>query len=83
MSTAFEIFQEAFSQPREKRSNEYKNGVIDVLRFRLCEVTDVRCLYVTGTAAADAYFAGCDEGHRRASEFLAKVAPGNTAEVAS
>lgn len=79
MSKEMEIFREAFGMPRDKRSKEYQNGVLDVLRFRLGEVTDVRCCYEIGTAAADAYFAGCDEGHRRAREYLEKVGAGRTA----
>ncbi len=81
MSKAMEIFQEAFSGPRDKRSKEYQNGVLDVLRFRLNEVTEVRCHYEMGTASADAYFAGCDEGHRRAREHLEKVGAGTTATL--
>jgi hypothetical protein len=79
MSKAHEIFREAFDNPRDPRSDEYKNGVIAVLRFRLGESTEVRCGYRIGSAQADAYFAGCDEGHRLAREHLEKVGAGETA----
>lgn len=74
MSKARELFEAAFSVPRDVRSPEYKAGVLDVLRFRLSETGSVRCPYQAGTAQADAYWSGCDEGHRRAREYLAEVA---------
>lgn len=36
-STAQELFDAAFAKPRDTRSAEYKQGVLDVLRHRLCE----------------------------------------------
>lgn len=33
MSKAYEIFDEAFSKPRDPRSDEYRHGVIDILKF--------------------------------------------------
>jgi hypothetical protein len=72
MSKADELFREAFSVPRDRRSEEYKAGVLDMLRFRLGEASTVAgsYRYELGTAQADAYFSGCDEGHRRAREYL-------------
>ena len=70
MSKAQDIYSAAFSKPRDPRSAEYKQGVLDVLRFRLGEAQSVRCAYRAGTAQADAYFSGCDEGHRLASAYL-------------
>lgn len=78
MSKAYKIFRSAFDGPRDPRSDEYKNGVIDVLRFRLGEATEVRCGYRIGSAQADAYFSGCDEGHRLAREHLEKVGASET-----
>lgn len=66
MSKAMEIFEAAFSTSRAARSEEYKAGVLAALRFRLQEADGVPCGYEMGTASADAYFAGCDEGHRLA-----------------
>jgi hypothetical protein len=72
MSKASEIFDAAFSKPRDPRSDEYRNGVIDILKCRLCEANEAfgKHQYRLGTAQADAYFAGCDEGHRLAREYL-------------
>lgn len=70
MSKAQDIYSAAFSKPRDPRSAEYKKGVLDVLRFRFGESQRVRCAYRAGTAQADAYFSGCDEGHRLAGAYL-------------
>lgn len=74
MSKAREIFDAAFAKPRDPRSDEYRHGVLDILRFRLGEASEafLKKQYVLGTAQADAYFAGCDEGHRLAREHLEK-----------
>jgi hypothetical protein len=63
MSKATELFEEAFRGPRDPRSDEYKAGVLSCLMFRFGEVDSVTCPYPLGTASADAYFAGCSEGH--------------------
>jgi hypothetical protein len=83
MSKAQEIFNAAFATPRDPRSAEYKQGVLDVLKYRLGEANVVgwKMRYTLGTAQADAYFAGCDEGHRRAREYLEKVGDGRTAKM--
>lgn len=64
MSKAREIFQQAFDRPRDERSLEYKNGVLDTLMLRFGDIASARCPYPIGTAQADAYFAGCGEGHQ-------------------
>jgi transcriptional regulator with XRE-family HTH domain len=46
----------------DKRSQEYRLGIIDVLRFRL-EGKRIHCPYAAGTPQFDAYFAGNDRGH--------------------
>lgn len=85
MSKAYEIFDAAFAKPRDQRSDEYRHGVIDILKYRLGETNEAfgKKQYVLGTAQADAYFAGCDEGHRLAREYLEKVRAGRTAHNAS
>jgi hypothetical protein len=66
MKTAQQVFTEAFSYPRDPRSEEYKAGVLEALRFRLGEVEMLKCPYRAGTAQADAWYAGIDEGHSKA-----------------
>lgn len=83
MGKAIEIFEVAFSTPRDSRSEEYKSGVLDVLRFRLHETDSLQCRYEIGTARADAYLAGCDEGHRLASKYIERVAAGDVMEKQS
>lgn len=60
---AIDYFETAFNQPRQPRSSAYKRGVLYVLRYRLHEVDAIPCPYAMGSVEADAYFAGCDEGH--------------------
>lgn len=69
------IFAAAFNMPRDPRSPEYKQGVLDALRFRLGEVSTVRWPYPPDSAQSDAYFSGVDEGHRRAREQTAPADP--------
>lgn len=79
MSTAARLFYEAFSVAREQRSQEYRDGVLDALRFKLGETGRVignQRKYEIGSAKLDAYLAGCDEGRRRANEYLAKEPKG-------
>jgi len=45
-----------------RRSSEYRRGMLDVLRFRL-EGLRIECPYQEGTAQLDAYFAGNARGH--------------------
>lgn len=70
--TAKQIFDAAFSKPRDVRSIEYKQGVLDILRHRLGEINpDFKIgRYIAGSAQADAYWAGADEGHRLAREYI-------------
>ncbi|MBS0353734.1 MAG: helix-turn-helix transcriptional regulator [Proteobacteria bacterium] len=46
----------------DKRSAEYRLGLVDVLAFRL-EGKRIQCPYKAGTPEFDAYFAGNDRGH--------------------
>lgn len=45
----------------DKRSREYRTGLVDVLKFKLHGVS-IQCPYRAGTAQFDAYFAGNDRG---------------------
>lgn len=51
----------AFDSARDPRSQPYQSGVRDTLAYKLCG-THLRNPYDMGTAAADAWLAGCDEG---------------------
>ena len=61
-STVDDIMQETFSSPRAPRSPEYQAGVRAALQYRLNGLKVSRP-YPVGTAAADAFFSGLDEGH--------------------
>lgn len=71
-SVAQQLFDEAFAKARDARSAEYKQGVLDILRHRLCEPNpDFKVgRYIAGTPQADAYWAGNDEGHLLARKYL-------------
>lgn len=60
--TAQQVFDKAFQPGRTPRSDAYKRGVFDCLRVRLDGLQRLTCPYEEGTAEADAYFAGADEG---------------------
>lgn len=45
----------------DKRSREYRAGLLDVLKFKL-QGARIECPYRAGTAQFDAYFAGNDRG---------------------
>lgn len=72
---ADQLFAAAFPPSRCARSAEYKQGVRDVLRYRLGVTRHVSglCDYTLGTVQADAYLAGCDEGHRIAREHFVQL----------
>ena len=70
MSTADDLYRDAFAIPRCERSEAYKKGVIDALRFRLKESPALNCPFHPGIAQADAWFSGTDEGNRRARDYL-------------
>lgn len=61
-TTARALFDEAFSRDRSPRSAAYRAGVLYALRARL-EGLREDSPYQLGTAEADAFFAGCNEGH--------------------
>jgi len=63
MATVDELMTQAFSTPRDQRSPEYKAGVRAALDYRI-NGKRMSLPFRMGTAAADAYFSGTDEGHR-------------------
>lgn len=56
------LFTRAFPATRAPRSPAYRDGVLVALRFRLGDVAGIHCPYPPGTAEADAFHAGVDEG---------------------
>lgn len=57
-----ELMRNAFERPRTPRSDEYKLGVLWLLNFRVDGIRQP-CPFHPGTAEADAFFAGRDEGN--------------------
>jgi hypothetical protein len=55
------LMKAAFDRPRDPRSDAYKLGVRELLANRVLGAP-FRCPYTLGTAEADAFFAGSDEG---------------------
>ena len=64
--TAQAIFDEAFKPGRAPRSDAYKQGVMACLRLRVDGLAYEACPYPEGSAQADAYFAGVEEGRQLA-----------------
>lgn len=62
LPTAAALYEQAWSKPRTPRSPEYKDGVLGLLRYQLRETAGCRNPYKPGTAEADAFWAGVDEG---------------------
>lgn len=56
------VFDIAFEKSRSARSEEYKLGVLNCLKVRLDGEKNITCPYTTGSAQADAYYAGVEEG---------------------
>jgi len=54
--------KKAFDNRRDPRSAEYKAGVMAVLEFRINK-RKITSPYTPGTAQADAFAAGIEEGH--------------------
>lgn len=70
MTCAQELFKYAFRGQRDKRSDEYKAGVLASLKFRLKESQRIPVPYESGTAQSDAFFAGVSEGHQIARKYI-------------
>ena len=64
MKTVMEIYDATFHTARDPRSEEYKAGVMAALCFRI-NGQKIPHPYALGTAQADAFYAGIDEGHHR------------------
>jgi len=66
MSLAQKLYDEAFAPEtgRDLRSDAYKRGVLDALRWKAGEGPDPKKAmpYQLGTTDYDAWFAGLDEG---------------------
>lgn len=66
MITAQDLFDEAFAPAvqRDPRSDAYKQGVLDGIRFKLGELPSLKesIPYKLGTAECDAWVAGVNEG---------------------
>ena len=62
---AQQLFDEAFNTNRDPRSDAYKRGVLDALKFRSGEITNMKQTmpYELGTAECDAWSSGTDEGY--------------------
>jgi hypothetical protein len=56
-----ELMTKAFAVPRDRRSEEYKKGVRSALELRFNGEKQT-CPYEAGTAQADAFFSGINEG---------------------
>lgn len=57
------LFNAAFQRPRDSRSVEYKRGVLYILLFKSGAIKRAPCPYLEGSAQADAWLSGTDEGH--------------------
>lgn len=65
------LYSAAFDRHRDLRSPEYKRGVLAAIAFRVVAKPMPKPMpYALGTAAADAYFSGLDEGHRIGRKFM-------------
>lgn len=64
MCTAQQVFDEWLTKPRTERSAEYKAGVLAGLKYCMLEADGFKNPYLTGTASADAWWAGYDYGRR-------------------
>ncbi|WP_425254240.1 hypothetical protein ACPJXG_10930 [Janthinobacterium sp. NFX145] len=67
-----QLFQTAFYNGRTPRSQEYKAGARMALEHRI-EHKDLDMPYQAGTAAADAFFAGIEEGKTIWRTAIAKI----------
>lgn len=75
MEMARILYTEAFENnpTRTPRSDAYKTGVLDALRFRESgNKATVKNPYILGTADADAWFSGINEGYSRWKSHIEK-----------
>ena len=72
MTTPEQIVDTALASG-DRRSPEYRRGVLAIIRFRM-EGQRTPCPFALGTSQADAFFSGTDRGHalwRRLQEEVA------------
>jgi len=62
MTIATQLYQKAFHPTRDARSAAYQAGVLDTLNFKESG-TELKHPFEPGSAEADAWFAGNQEGH--------------------
>lgn len=62
LALAEALLRNSFERPRTPRSQAYVDGALWALNFRICGLRPP-CPYQAGTAEADAFFAGRDEGN--------------------
>jgi hypothetical protein len=79
MSAAEAVFERILNEAHGARSEEFREGLLDALRERLDGVVAKSCRYPEGSAQADAYFAGANEGALRANAHLAASTTATTA----
>jgi hypothetical protein len=82
-SLVHQLMSAAFDVVRDPRSEAYKLGARELLNCRVHGLKLV-CPYKLGTAEADAYFSGADEGHaiwRRYQETRAAGTPATNLPV--
>ena len=72
MSTIDKLMQQTFGRARDPRSDEYKAGCRALLECKAFK-KQIKCPYPMGTAQADAFYAGTDEGHGVWRNFCVKV----------
>jgi hypothetical protein len=71
------LMHTAFNTVRDPRSDAYKLGAKELLKHRAMGVK-FRCPYKLGTAEADAFFSGSDEGRMIWSRHLDAKVDGGT-----
>jgi len=64
MTTSQELYEQEFNFPRDARSEEYRQGVKASICYWLGETRRLDQPHPLGTAAADAWFSGSEEGAR-------------------
>lgn len=81
---AVRLYEEAFKGPRDPRSDAYKKGVLDAIRFRLKVIATLNdaCPYVPGTAENDAWHSGLYEGHSLGKSYLESISFGTPESAA-
>jgi len=67
------VMEKIFHPYRLPRSEAYKAGCLAAIRRRL-ESASVACPYAEGTAEADAFFAGVEEGYDFVRHAIAEAA---------